>query len=280
MIASHGNLTGERARLVGGERVPGEDAPSRFSKALGLDLIVTPDDRTVLIELQSGFGRRGLLEQFPEQAGLYRKTYWDLRRRYGIDPTLIDGVCRIASNKILTYELLSSYQPPSLAAHRWTAAVRRWLEGLRSDFVLSKPPRGSCGKGIRVFDRKELLRTRRLETQGRWKLLQEFVESRHFPDEKGRAHLGCIRHIVMLRSDGNSLSFLHAPSYWRVSPTPFEHRPDAEALTANISRGAYPRPVSEKDAVGIREMSERVSRRLVEHVLGPPFLLPGSSTLT
>jgi len=251
--------------------------PSPFWKPLGLDFIATPDGRTFLIELQHGFGRRGLLEQFPAQAASYRKTYWDLRRSYGIHPAIVDGVRRIASDKIRTYELFASYQPSSLIAHRWNGTVSRWLEDLRADFVLSKPPRGCCGKGIRVFDRKGLLRAGRLETQGRRMLLQEFVESRHFLDAQKRAHLGCIRHIVMLYSDGNSLSFLHMPSYWRVSPAPFAQRADYEALTANISRGAYPLPASEDDAASIREMSERVAIQLVNHILGPPFLFPGSS---
>ncbi len=241
-----------------------------FWKPLGLDFIVTPDDRTLLIELQHGFGRRGLMEQFPAQAVTYRRTYWDLRRKYGTYPTIVDGVRRIASNKIRTYELFSSYQPPSFVAHRWNGAVRVWLESLGADFVLSKPPRGSCGKGIRVFDRKDLLRTENLETQGRLVLFQEFVESRHLLDDLGRAHLGCIRHIMMLCSDGNNLSFLHMPSYWRVSPAPFEQRPDYEALTANISRGAYALPVSEADAANICEISERIGKQLIDHILAPP----------
>lgn len=260
------------------QRAPGT-LPS-FLKPLGLDFIVTPEGRALLIEMQSGFGRAGLLELFPETGTLYRRTYWARRREHGRCWTITEGVRRVCADKVATYKLLSEFQPPSLPYHRFTPRVARWLEGLESEFVLAKPPRGSCGEGILVLERRGFEQAAARIPPGKLMLLQEFVESRKLPgrDASG-VHVGCIRHIVMLCSDGQRMSVTHMPSYWRVSPAPFVRRADYEALTANISRGAHPWPVDEADSNLVRRLAERVCARLVRHVLELERLEVGPSTV-
>lgn len=248
-----------------------------FSKSLGLDFIITPQGRAVLVELQHGFGRRGMLELWPASARLYRKTYWACRREYGKCWEITDGVRRICSDKVQTYKHFSRFQPSSFVYRGWNTNLERWLDGLSSDFILAKPPRGSCGKGILVLDRKEFRRSAGTTALGLSRLLQEYVESRLLRDPGGQEHVGCIRHIMILVSDGQRLHFNHLPSYWRVSPSPYIHQADYEALTANISRGAFPLPVSHGDCVLVRDMAEQVTGRLVRRILDLPHVEHGSS---
>ena len=239
-----------------------------FFKPIGLDFIVTPSGRVVLVELNHGFGRRGLISLFPKISVQYRRAYWDLRREHGKSMEIIEGVREICSNKYTTYELLSRFQPASRVFRGWTAKTEAWLESLESDYILAKPFRGCCGDGILVFDRREFIRARGEVELGHANLLQEYVTSRMLPGSDGRLHIGCIRHIMMIISDGEALSFTHMPSYWRVSPTPYVDRADMEALTADISRGAEPLAVDEEDAVKVRAQANEVCTALVEHILG------------
>jgi hypothetical protein len=94
-------------------------------------------------------------------------------------------------------------------------------------------------------------------------LLQAFVASRPLEGPDGEAHLGCIRHIVLVHSDGARLGVLHTRPYWRVSPAPWTGAPDREAFTANISRGAFPLPVAPADVQSVRKLTGMVVRRLV-----------------
>jgi hypothetical protein len=247
----------EKQRVLG--RLPA------FSRSLGLDVIITEAGLPVLVELQHGFGRRGLIRLFPEASRQYRKTYWQLRRECGRSHFAAEEIRRVCSDKICTYRHFEHHQPRSLVYRRWDSTVESWLDGLSSEYVLAKPPRGSCGTGILVFDRAALRRS-----GGAWSLgsppllLQEFIRSRPLLDEKGRAHLGCIRHIVVIRSDGQEASIVHLPPYWRVSPEPVTaDTPDKEALTANISRGAYPLPVSESDAEMVRRFADGIIDELL-----------------
>lgn len=236
-----------------------------FSRSLGLDVIITDAGTPVLVELQHGFGRRGLICLFPEASRQYRKTYWQLRRECGRSYFAAEEIRRVCSDKICTYRHFGRHQPRSLVYHRWDSTVESWLDELSSSYVLVKPPRGSCGTGILVFDRSALRRSGGAWTLGNPPLLlQEFIRSRALLDDKGDAHLGCIRHIVVIRSDGEEASTIHLPPYWRVSPEPVtsEH-PDREALTANISRGAYPIPVSETDAEVVRRFADGIIDELL-----------------
>ena len=250
-----------------------------FFKPIGLDFIVTPSGRVVLVELNHGFGRRGLISLYPEISVQYRRAYWHLRRVHGKSMEVIEGVREICSNKYTTYQLLSRFQPPSLVFRGWTPRVARWLDGLESDYILAKPFRGCCGDGILVFDRREFIRACGEVELGRANLLQEYVTSRLLPGSDGQLHIGCIRHIMMMISDGETLRFSHMPSYWRVSPTPYVDRADMEALTANISRGAEPLAVDEEDAVKVRAQADEVCAALVGHILGIEGVALGPSTV-
>jgi hypothetical protein len=243
-----------------------------FCSSLGVDVIITPDDRAVLVELQHGFGRRGLIELFPAENSAYRRLFWRLRRRHGRSSVLLQGLRRICGSKVATWKLLADYQPASHVYRGWTVVLEEWLDHLTSDFILAKPPRGSCGRGILVLDRREFRRAAGAVNLGEAILLQEFVKSRPLLGPEGEEHVGCIRHIVILVSDGERLSFVHLPSYWRVSPLAYVHRADKDALTANISRGAYPVAVSEADEARVGTLCESVTARVVGHVLEVPEL--------
>lgn len=238
---------------------------------MGLDFIITEQGEVVLVELQHGFGRRGLLSLFPLANRIFRKTHWHLRRQRGQHPWLAEQLRAICTDKIKTYRVFSDLQPSSFAYRRWGPGVERWLDGLRSELILAKPPRGSCGEGIEVFDRAAFGAARgALLSPGVVLpiLLQEFVQSRLLLDGAGQPHVGCIRHIVLLHSDGARLSFIHLPSYWRVSPAAFVRGVDKEALTANISRGATPLGVNAEDTALVHTCSEAICARLLCHVLG------------
>ncbi len=253
------------------------DTLPSFFKPIGLDFIVTQSGRVVLVELNHGFGRRGLISLFPDVSREYRRSYWQLRREYGKSMEIIEGVREICSNKYTTYELFSRFQPRSRVYRGWTAKAERWLEELESDYILAKPFRGCCGEGILVFDRREFIRARGEVELGHANLLQEYVTSRLLTGGDGVQHIGCIRHIMMIISDGESLSFTHMPSYWRVSPTPYVDRADKDALTANISRGALPLAVDEEDAVKVRAQADEVCTVLVEEILDLEGIPIGSS---
>jgi hypothetical protein len=244
-----------------------------FSKPVGLDFIITPQGKPYLIELQHGFGRRGLLQLFPLASRDYRKTFWHLRRQLGKSPWISEGIRRICGDKIETYKAFARYQPSSLTYWRWSSKVERWLEGLAPDrTILAKPPRGSCGRGILVLSREQLLQWRSEPFQQGVLpvLLQEFIESRKLVDSKGRPHLGCIRHIVLMHSDSTRLGFIHLPSYWRVAPAPLGAADLDQALTANISRGAYPLEVSPEDTLLLRQLSEAICVELIQRILELP----------
>jgi hypothetical protein len=249
----------------------------RFARPIGVDVIIDETGRSWLIELQHGFGRRGLIELFPAENRLYRQTYWRLRRELGSSPRVTEGMRRICGDKTRTLALLAQHQPPSFVHRGDWPALRAWLASLETDFVLAKPPRGSCGVGILVLDRRELLAASRPPALGEAILLQAFVRSRALLGADGRERVGCIRHVVLLLSDGEQLSFLHLPSYWRVSPEPFVARADKDALTANISRGAYPIPVAPEDEARVARLSEAATHELVAGIVGVRELPLGSS---
>jgi hypothetical protein len=212
-----------------------------FSRPVGLDFIITPAGETVLVELQLGFGRLGLYRLFPRANRLLRKTSWYLRHESGRQPWLTWRLRRICNDKIKTYRLFADLQPPSLAYGGWDEGVERWLAGLQTRFVLLKPPRGSCGEGIEVFEREALLRSSGVLIPPGLalpQLLQAFVQSRILRDDVGRPHVGCIRHIVIMHSDGERLSFIHLPAYWRVSPATLGGEAYKEALTLTPDKEA------------------------------------------
>lgn len=275
LVTRRRQLGGARRYAPGGVKDERGNLPS-FSKPVGLDFIITPGGEAYLIELQHGFGRRGLLELFPLASRDYRKTFWHLRRQLGKSPWIAEGIRRICGDKIETYKAFAPYQPSSLVYWRWSSKVERWLEGLPNGIVLAKPPRGSCGKGIIVLSREQLLQWKsNVQLKILPVLLQEYIESRELMDPTGRPHLGCIRHIVLMRSDSTRLGFIHLPSYWRVAPAPYEPKDlDQEALTANISRGAYPQEVSLRDTLLVRQLSEAICTELIRRILDLPVLPP------
>lgn len=251
----------------------------RFSHPLGVDIIITAAGDPLLIELQHGFGRRGLLELYPEANRNYRKTYWAHRRRFGRSGLIIDGLRGACRDKITTYRMMHRYQPASHALCRWGPEVTAWLAGLSSPFVLAKPPTGSCGEGILAFERSALLADGPPDSLRLPMLLQEFVPSRPLAGPDGAEHLGCIRHILLLSCGGAELEFYHLPSYWRVSPVPMVDHADRDALTANISRGAFPLPVSAAEGAVIRRFAEEVTADLFGQLVDHAPIARGRSRL-
>lgn len=248
-----------------------------FAKSIGLDLIVRPGGEVVLIELQSHFGRTGLLTLFQTAGKRHRETTRRLRNSYGTSPDLFKSLRRICSSKILTWRHLGRFQPSSYVYSRLGRGTLSWLEGLQGEYVLFKPPRGSCGRGILVFRREELPGRMDSITLTSSVLLQEYAESRHLLDDAGRPHMGCIRHIVHVFGDASSIGFVHLPSYWRVAAAPFEGSPPRGAFTANISTGAYPLPVEGAEAQSVRDTSEEILRELMEPLLAATPLAVRSS---
>lgn len=239
-----------------------------FSRPIGLDVIITSEGRALLVEAQCGFGRRGLLNLFPAANRAYRKTYWALRRELGKSPWVSEELRELCNDKLATYRVVGHHQPPSLPYRRYGAGVRRWLEAQDCERVLLKPARGCCGNGIEVLDRQQILRDDQLPPAAMGDmLLQAFVGSRPLAVD-GRPHLGCIRHIVILSSDGRGLDVVHLPSYWRVAPRPLTPAPEREALTANISRGATPLAVAPADRQRVHRLAEQVCHELLCHVTG------------
>jgi len=240
---------------------PAGQAPAMtpFVKPLGLDFIVTAEGQTLLVELQHGFGRRGLRRLFPEANRAFRRRYRTLLQQRERNEPLQQGLRRICGDKGRTYRLFADYQPATLVMRRWNESTVRWLSELSSPLVLAKPPQGSCGRGIRVYDRQALLRAGQPALPAtRPLLLQQYVMSRSLLDDEGRRHVGCIRHVVLMDHDGEQLTLDHLPSYWRVSPAPCGPTVDAESLTANISRGAFTAALTAREEQAVQEMSDEI----------------------
>ena len=245
-----------------------------FSKPMGLDWIITEQGRVYLVELQHGFGRKGLLHLWPKLAKHYRKTHWRLRRELGKCWEVTEGLRLICHDKITTYKHFPGHQPRSFVYKRWGPKVETWLEGLDCEFLLAKPPLGSCGEGILVLNREAFLRSAGAVQLGRANLLQEYIESRLLPDPLGGGgHVGCIRHIVILMSDGEHLTFMHLPPYWRVAPDALVRDAESGTLTANISRGAFALPVSEADTNLVRPLAEQICAAMIREILALPGLV-------
>lgn len=245
-----------------------------FARPLGLDIIITPEGKGELVELQHGFGRQGLIKLFPKVNRAYRRRRRALGRAFGTCFEVMARFRELCNDKIQTYRYFARFQPSSYPYQRWTPKVEGWLDGLTSEVILAKPPRGSCGKGIRVLQRQAFREAAGAIRFDGPTLLQELVECRPLYDDDGEPHAGCIRHIVLLVSDGECLNFLHLPSYWRVSPvarvapTDLQEAPDANALIANISRGAFPIRVSDDDEDIVIKLSEEICSELIQIVLG------------
>jgi hypothetical protein len=250
-----------------------------FSKAIGMDFVITQDKKIYLIELQHGFGRQGLLELFPAIKDVYRKTTINLRREYGKNLLFSKGLRQICVDKSLTYKLFSKYQPSSIVYHRSEPKIRKWLNNLSSDYILAKPPRQSCGKGIVVFKRDEFLEKCKTLFPGRIYLLQNYIVSKQLLDSCNKAHIGCIRHIALVLSDGNCINYIHLPSYWRVSPTPFNDENKKDAFVANISRGAFPVSVNLQDENKIKQFSEKILNELICNILNLSSVQNGNSKM-
>jgi hypothetical protein len=248
-----------------------------FVKPLGLDLIIRPGGEVVLIELQHHFGRSGMLHLYPSAAARYRKEVRRLRQDIGTAPEINFRLQKICASKIVTYRALARHQPASLVYQWWKPSVKKWLDGLTSEFILSKPPRGSCGRGILLFRRRHFGPDSLPRFLSGPLLLQEYTESKKIADDLGRPHMGCIRHIVVLVSDGKSLGFMHLPSYWRVSPSPFLDHPERSAFTANISTGAYAAPVDGADRAAVTAAAEQIASELIGEITGQEPPPPGPS---
>lgn len=243
-----------------------------FAKSIGMDFIITQDNEIFLIEIQHGFGRRGLRRLFGPAAQRYRRIYRQLLRRYEGSTKLLACLRPLSNDKINTYRALSHFQPSSCPYYRWTPKVAAWLDRVPSELVVAKPPTGTCGRGIVVLPRDEFRRDHEAFRLDRPMLLQEFVESRKLEDREGLAHVGCIRHIMILHCDSRAFGLIHFPSYWRVSPSPYIGLEQEEGLTANISRGAYPEPLAAEEVRPVRRMAEQVALAAIQKVLDLPSL--------
>lgn len=239
----------------------------KFFKPLGFDFIITEDKKIYLIELQHGFGRQGMMELYPNSLNYYRKMVRLLRNTYGKGWPIAKELRKICSNKTNTYNLLKKYQPKSFHYRSWNHKIESWLNSLEHDFILAKPPKGSCGVGILIFTRDEFYNNHNNINLGSARLLQEYIPSKYIYDNNNQPHIGCIRHVVMLLGDEQNLNFVHIPSYWRVSPEPYFHKPNPEVLTANISRGAYPVKLDQDEEFLVQRLTEIISKDLLCQIL-------------
>jgi len=247
-----------------------------FVKSTGMDFIITPEGEAYLIEIQYGFGRRGLRRLYRPAAHRYRRIYHPLLRRYEGSTKLLAGMRPLSNDKISTYKAMPQFQPSSCPYYGWSPEIARWLERVPSELVVAKPPKGTCGQGIVVLPRDDFLRDHTAFRLDRPMLLQEFIESRKLPDAEGEDHVGCIRHIMILYCDTRALGLIHFPSYWRVSPSPFVGLEQREGLTANISRGAYPEALVDEEVRPVRRMAEQVALTAIRRVLELPDLELGA----
>jgi hypothetical protein len=248
-----------------------------FAKSLGMDFIITPESGIILLELQLGFGRRGLRMLFPFAGRTYRRTYHSLLHHTGRSYEVSRRLRPICSNKINTYKAIPQFQPSSFVYRGWTLRLEHWLDSLDSELVIAKPPCGVCGRGIRVLPREGFLRDPEAFKLEKPMILQQFIESRRIDDDGGRPHVGCIRHVSIMHSDTHALDFIHLPSYWRVAPTPFVGISEREGLTANISRGAYPVALTGDEGEMVRAKTEEIGLTVIRQVLEVPEIDLGRS---
>lgn len=243
----------------------------KFVKHFGLDFIITDDPQIYLIELQHRFGRLGLQILYPRAWQIHRKQYRILVRDAGPCRQLLSGIRKICRNKIETYRLFREYQPESFIFNGWRSArLRKWVDSLTSDYILSKPPLGTCGQGILLFERERFLEDGPKRIIGGPVLLQEYIFSKRYQTRglETDYSVGCIRHVCMMRCDGKGLKLLHLPSYWRVAPLPFTRRISEDTLVANISRGAFPVEVAPEDMQLIHDTTNRIACELVTKIFG------------
>lgn len=252
-----------------------------FVKKLALDYIITENNDIYLIELQNGFGKFGLLELFPDEWRKYRKLLRYSVRKNPPEPEFLRKFKKICRSKIETYRLFKDFQPRSYILRSWNRdKIQLWLNSLKSKFVLAKPPTGSCGMGIHLFDKDEVLDNEKILNSGESHILQEYIFSKNLNLDQGcESRAGCIRHVILLKYDGLRMKVLHLPSYWRVAPMAYSFRISRESLTANISRGAIPVPVNENDYQLVMESANKVACALSSFALGNLEILMGASNV-
>lgn len=243
-----------------------------FAKSIGFDFIIRPDGSPLLVELQHHFGRSGMMRLYPAVSRSHRKITRFLRERYGACRDFGESLRRICSSKIETYRALSEWQPRSFVYQGWGPKTEAWLKSIESDYVIFKPPRGSCGRGITVHRKREVRAGVLDHPMTGPMILQEYAPSRIIPDGEGQPHMGCIRHIAHVFCTGSSLGFIHLPSYWRVAPEPVSEAPEKRSYTANISSGALPLPLERGEAETVRAAAAEVALALTQKLRrGQPY---------
>jgi hypothetical protein len=235
-----------------------------FAKSIGFDFIIRPDGSPLLIELQHHFGRSGMMRLYPEVSRSHRKITRLLRDEFGTCRIYGEALRRVCASKIETWRALPQWQPRTFVYQGWGPRTEAWLRKTGSDYIIFKPPRGSCGRGITVHRRRDLKAGVVSHPLSGPMMLQEYVASRPILDERRRPHVGCIRHIAHVFTAGSDLGFIHLPSYWRVAPRPLSESPEKLAFTANISSGARPVPLSAAETVTVRRAAEGVALSLTE----------------
>lgn len=237
----------------------------KFAKQFGLDFILTSDDRVILVEMQSGFGRIGPKTLFPELWNRYRHWYHSCHRESEPHEVFFARVKKICRNKLITWRQFSSLQPRTHFFDGWNDGFRTFVETLDCEFLIFKPVVGSCGHGIKIWRRDEVLQAWGALNVGKARLVQEYVFSKPIVmDSEGLdKRVGCIRHIIAVRCDGHELHVMHLPSYWRVAPVSLMHGKNRESLTANVSRDATPMLVNDDDRERLKPPAVLVVQKLV-----------------
>ena len=204
------------------------------------------------------------MQLYPAVSRSHRKITRFLRERYGACRDFGESLRRICSSKIETYRALAEWQPRSFVYQGWGPKTESWLNSVASDYIIFKPPRGSCGRGISVHRRRDLRAGVIDHPISGPMILQEYSPSRTIFDGDGRPHMGCIRHIAHIFCTGSSLGFIHLPSYWRVAPEPVSEAPEKRSFTANISSGALPFPLEARETETVRSAAAAVALALTQ----------------
>ena len=150
-----------------------------------------------------------------------------------------------------------------------------FLDGVESDRIIVKPTFGYGGKDISTYKKGNMgraaydaLKKWATETGSR-AILSEYVYS-DFSVE-GKKYEPCMRFLAVVSvKDGNISRKFYPGAYWRVPTTPFDPNDEA-SLIANLKRGAFSCPVSDKDFDKVRRAFENDAQTLVDRLVTFPM---------
>jgi hypothetical protein len=149
-------------------------------------------------------------------------------------------------------------------------AVVTFVSGLNSSWLVIK--RG-IEKSVRVVARQDVLddpaKFVRNDVPG---YLQKFVKSRLYvgplPTETEPERLGCVRSVVAVACDGNSLSITHLPSLVQIAGAKETEEEESAKVVSVRNQGAYLKKVPSEQARLAVFKTELLTDRFFSYILG------------